>query len=157
LAPALERDRDLLEFAMSKNVIIATPTTLISMLKTIAYAWQQEKLSQNAQQVLDLGKELYDRLGKLGGHISTLGKSIESVTKNFNNTVSSLESRVLVSARKLNDLEIVGEPLDQPKMVESSVNQLSKAELVEGAQEELSIRLVDEVPAIEPPASSTGA
>jgi DNA recombination protein RmuC len=71
--------------------------------------------------------------------------------------VSSLESRVLVSARKLNDLEIVGEPLDQPKMVESSVNQLSKAELVEGAQEELSIRLVDEVPAIEPPASSTGA
>lgn len=157
LAPALERDRDLLEFAMSKNVIIATPTTLISMLKTIAYAWQQEKLSQNAQQVLDLGKELYDRLGKLGGHISTLGKSIESVTKNFNNTVSSLESRVLVSARKLNDLEIVGESLEQPKMVESSVNQLSKAELVEGAQEELSIRLVDEVPAIEPPASSTGA
>ena len=96
-------------------------------------------------------------MGTLGGHISTLGKSIESVTKNFNSTISSLESRVLVSARKLNELGIVGDPLEQPKMVEGSINPLSKAELVESAQEELTIRLVDEAPAIEPPASSTGA
>jgi len=116
LAPALERDPLLLEEAMAKKVIIATPTTLMSMLRTIAYAWQQEALAQKAQQVFDLGRELYERLGKMGEHVTKLGRSITRVTEDYNKAVGSLERRVMVTARKLNEMDVVdGElaPLEQ--------------------------------------------
>ena len=76
LAPALERDPQLLEDAMRAQVLIATPTTLIAMLRTVAYAWQQEALTEHARSVFELGQELYRRLGKLGGHVDKLGRSL---------------------------------------------------------------------------------
>ncbi|MCT9932671.1 DNA recombination protein RmuC [Planotetraspora sp. A-T 1434] len=118
LAPALERDPGLLEYAMNRRVHIATPTTLITMLRTAQYAWQQAALSENARAVFDLGKELYERLGGLGRHVDGLGRALTKAVVAYNRTVGSLESRVLVSARKMNDLGIVDSPLTSPELVE---------------------------------------
>ncbi|MFF4773961.1 DNA recombination protein RmuC [Microtetraspora fusca] len=118
LAPALERDPALLEYAMNRRVHIATPTTLITMLRTAHYAWQQAALSENARAVFDLGKELYDRLGGLSRHVDGLGRALSRTVTAYNRTVGSLESRVLVSARKMNDLGITDKSLDGPALVE---------------------------------------
>ncbi|WP_084517521.1 DNA recombination protein RmuC [Microtetraspora niveoalba] len=118
LAPALERDPGLLEYAMHRRVHIATPTTLITMLRTAQYAWQQTALSENARAVFDLGKELYDRLGGLSRHVDGLGRALSRTVTAYNRTVGSLESRVLVSARKLNDLGITDTALGGPALVE---------------------------------------
>jgi DNA anti-recombination protein RmuC len=131
LAPALERAPDLLEYAMSRRVHIATPTTLITMLRTASYAWQQAALSRNARAVFDLGKELYERLGTLGEHVDELGRSLSNAVKSYNRTVGSLESRVLVSARKLNELGVVDAVLEGPRPVEETPRALSAAELLD--------------------------
>ncbi|ROO82826.1 DNA recombination protein RmuC [Actinocorallia herbida] len=130
LAPALDRDPSLLEYAMARRVHIATPTTLISMLRTAAYTWQQAALSRNARQVFDLGRELYERLGTLGGHLDELGRGLTGAVRAYNRTVGSLENRVLVSARKLNDLGVTDAVLDGPRPVEESPRALSAAELL---------------------------
>jgi DNA recombination protein RmuC len=130
LAPALEHDAGLLEHAMAHKVHIATPTTLVTMLRTAQYAWQQAALSDNARAVFDLGRELYDRIGGLGKHIDGLGKALTTAVSSYNRTVGSLESRVLVSARKLNELGVVDGELDQPKAVEDTVRALSAPDLV---------------------------
>jgi DNA recombination protein RmuC len=129
LAPALERDPGLLEHAMARRVHIATPTTLVTMLRTAQYAWQQAALSDNARAVFDLGRELYDRLGGLGRHVDGLGKALNGAVSAYNQTVGSLESRVLVSARRLNQLGITGATLDQPRLIEESTRPLSAPEL----------------------------
>jgi DNA recombination protein RmuC len=90
LAPALERDPALLEYAMSRRVHVATPTTLVTMLRTAQYAWQQAALSDNARAVFDLGRELYDRLSGLGKHMDRLGRSLTSTVASYNQTVGSL-------------------------------------------------------------------
>ncbi|MEV0969047.1 DNA recombination protein RmuC [Microtetraspora glauca] len=118
LAPALERDPGLLEYAMNRRVHIATPTTLITMLRTAQYAWQQAALSENARAVFDLGKELHDRLGGLSRHIDGLGRALSRTVTAYNRTVGSLESRVLVSARKMSDLGLTDTALESPAMVE---------------------------------------
>jgi DNA recombination protein RmuC len=135
LAPALERDPSLLEDAMSKKVIIATPTTLMSMLRTIAYAWQQEALADNARDVFELGRELYERLGKLGEHVDKLGRSVERVVKDYNSAVGSLETRVLVTARKLNSLEVVDQDLSSVRPVDEAVRPLGSPELTASADD----------------------
>ncbi|HEU5034173.1 MAG TPA: DNA recombination protein RmuC [Mycobacteriales bacterium] len=135
LAPALERDPTLLDEAFAKRVHIATPTTLISVLRTCAYAWQQEALAANAREVFDLGRELYKRLGTLGDHVDKLGRSLTSAVKAYNGTVGSLERQVLVTARKLNDLQVVDAELDSPTAVEESVRPLGAAELVTAAEQ----------------------
>src|SRR5215467_7542915 len=121
LAPALEHDPGLLEYAMTQKVHIATPTTLVTMLRTAQYAWQQAALSDNARAVFDLGRELYDRISGLGKHVDGLGKALTNAVSSYNRTVGSLESRVLVSARKLNELGVVEADLEQPKPVEDTV------------------------------------
>jgi DNA recombination protein RmuC len=130
LAPALERDPGLLEHALAKRVHIATPTTLVSMLRTAHYAWQQEALSQNARTVFELGRELYDRLSGLGRHVDRLGRALTNAVATYNQTVGSLESRVMVSARKLNDLGIVAGELTTPDPVNEPARTLSAPELV---------------------------
>src|ERR1700677_3815926 len=107
LAPALERDPALLEYALGRKVHIATPTTLVTMLRTAQYAWQQAALADNARAVFDVGRELYQRIASLGGHVDRLGRALTKTVSAYNQTVGSLESRVLVSARKLNDLGVV--------------------------------------------------
>ncbi|MCW2917423.1 MAG: hypothetical protein JWN52_5491 [Actinomycetia bacterium] len=134
LAPALERSPELLEYAMSRRVHIATPTTLITMLRTASYAWQQAALSRNARAVFELGRELYERLGTMGQHVDELGKSLSGAIKSYNRTVGSLESRVLVSARKLNELGVVEGALEGPRPVEETARALSAAELLEDAE-----------------------
>lgn len=131
LAPALDRSPELLEYAMSRRVHIATPTTLITMLRTASYAWQQAALSRNARAVFELGKELYERIGTMGQHVDELGRSLSNAIKSYNRTVGSLESRVLVSARKLNELGVVEGPLDAAHPVEESPRSLSAAELTQ--------------------------
>ncbi|HXW88544.1 MAG TPA: DNA recombination protein RmuC [Streptosporangiaceae bacterium] len=130
LAPALERDPSLLEHAMASRVHIATPTTLVTMLRTAQYAWQQAALSDHARAVFDLGRELYDRIASLGRHVDGLGRALTTAVSTYNRTVGSLESRVLVSARKLSELGIVDAELDQPRPVEETVRPLSAPELV---------------------------
>jgi DNA recombination protein RmuC len=131
LAPALDHSPELLEYAMSRRVHIATPTTLITMLRTAGYAWQQESLSRNARAVFELGKELHQRLGTMGGHVDELGRSLSNAIKSYNRTVGSLESRVLVSARRLNDLGVVDGALESPGPVEESPRSLSASELLD--------------------------
>jgi len=130
LAPALERDPGLLEYAMTRRVHIATPTTLVTMLRTAQYAWQQAALADNARAVFDIGRELYDRIGSLGRNVDQLGKALTKAVTSYNQTVGSLEGRVLVSARRLNDLGVTDAALDAPKPVEETARTLSAPELV---------------------------
>jgi DNA recombination protein RmuC len=130
LAPALERDPGLLEHALTRRVHIATPTTLVSMLRTAQYAWQQQALSENARAVFDLGREVYDRLSGLGRHVERLGRSLTSAVGAYNQAVGSLESRVLVSARRLAELGIVDGELPAPGAVTDTARPLSAPELM---------------------------
>ena len=101
---AMEQDRQLIDDGMQKKVVLATPTTLIALLRSAAYLWQQEKITQNAKQISDLGRELYDRLKTFLGHFQTVGSSLERAVESYNKAVGSMESRVLVSARKFKEL-----------------------------------------------------
>jgi DNA recombination protein RmuC len=130
LAPALEHDPGLLEHALAHKVHIATPTTLVTMLRTAQYAWQQAALSDNARTVFDLGRELYDRIAGLGKHVDGLGKALTNAITAYNRTVGSLESRVLVSARKLNELGLTDAELEAPRPVEEHVRELSAPDLI---------------------------
>jgi DNA recombination protein RmuC len=135
LAPALDYDPGLLEHAIARRVHIATPTTLISMLRTIQYAWQQEKLSENARAVFDLGRELYDRLSGFGRHLERVGKSLTSAVGSYNQAVGTLETRVLVSARKLAALGVVDAELATPEPVSETARPLAAPELVSSGTE----------------------
>jgi DNA recombination protein RmuC len=130
LAPALDQDPGLLEHALSRRVHIATPTTLVSMLRTVQYAWQQEKLSENARAVFDLGREVYDRLSGLSRHLERVGKSLTSAVGSYNQAVGTLETRVLVSARKLAALGVVDAELTAPASVSETARVLSAPELI---------------------------
>jgi DNA recombination protein RmuC len=130
LAPALEHDPGLLEYALGRKVHIATPTTLVTMLRTAQYAWQQEALADNARAVFDLGRELYERLGGLGRHVDQLGRALTKAVSAYNQTVGSLESRVLVTARRLNDLGVVEGELDPLAPAEAATRALSAPELI---------------------------
>jgi DNA recombination protein RmuC len=143
LAPALEHDPALLEHALTRRVHIATPTTLVTMLRTAQYAWQQDALSHHARLVFDLGRELYDRLAALGKNVDALGRSLGAAVANYNKTVGSLETRVLVSARKLHELGVVDAELETPRPVEDTVRALSAPDLLAATGPEL-------VPAAEP-------
>jgi DNA recombination protein RmuC len=129
LAPALERDPALLEHAMARKVHIATPTTLVTMLRTAQYAWQQAALADNARAVFDLGRELYDRIGSLGRHVDQMGRALTKTVSAYNQTVGSLESRVLVTARRLNDLGVVDGELSPLEPVTETTRPLSAPEL----------------------------
>jgi DNA recombination protein RmuC len=137
LAPALEHDSSLLEHAITHKVHIATPTTLVTMLRTAQYAWQQEALSENARAVFDLGRELYDRIASMGKHVDGLGKALTTAVSSYNRTIGSLEGRVLVSARKLNELGVVDAELKPPTPVEETVRALSAPDLIPEAGPEL--------------------
>jgi DNA recombination protein RmuC len=145
LNAALEHDPALLQHAFERNVVIATPATLIALLRTVAYSWRQEALAQNAQDVLRLGRELYSRLATMGDHVDKLGRQLNSAVDSYNKTVSSLEGRVLVSARKLVDLKVTTDGLDAPKQIELVAKQVQAPELVASASDML-VSLPDQTP-----------
>lgn len=134
LSVACAADPSLLEHALARRVVLATPTTLLTLMRSAAMGWQGEALSGNARALLDLGKELYERLGTLGGHTERLGRSLARAIEDYNALVGTLERRVLVTARRLSRLEL-GEDLVEPPEVEATVRPLTSVELLDNARE----------------------
>lgn len=117
---ALEQDGSLIELGAQKRVILATPTTLIALLRSVAYGWNQEKLAANAQRISDLGQELYRRLRTMGGHFQRLGRSLNSSVKHFNEAAGSLQSRVVVQARRFEELGTApGDKIEDLELIEA--------------------------------------
>ncbi len=128
---ALEDDHSLLEFAANQNVLIASPTTLIATLRSAAMGWREETLAESARQVSELGRELYERLATMGAHVLKLGKRLEGAVDAYNETVGSLESRVLPSARRFPELGVPTKAeLDPVAPIERMVKPLTAPELV---------------------------
>jgi DNA recombination protein RmuC len=128
---ALQHDPALLEHAFARNVVLATPATLVALLRTIAYAWRQESLARNALAVHTLGKELYTRLSTMGDHLAKVGTSLSGAVTAYNKAIGSLEGRVLVTARRLGDLGVSSDELSAPGQVEVTPRQLQAPELVD--------------------------
>ena len=132
LSAALEQDPAILEYAFKKNVALASPVSLFSVLKTINYIWRQNADESQIRSMIKLGKELYDRVGKVAQVADKLGRSINTTVKDYNSFISSLETRMLVTARKLNDLdenELGLEELTTPKVIEESASSITAKEL----------------------------
>jgi DNA recombination protein RmuC len=130
LAAACTADPTLLEYAMSRRVVLATPTTLMALLRTVALTWQSETLSGNAKAVFEVGRELYTRLSTLGVGTARLGKSLERAVDDYNGMVATLERRVLVSARRLRDLDLTDADLVEVEPVTATARHLTAPELV---------------------------
>jgi DNA recombination protein RmuC len=130
LSAALEADPTLLEYAAARRVVLATPTTLIALLRTVAYAWTQESLTAGAREVHTLARDLYERLGTVGDHLDRLGRSLTGAVAAYNKAIASLETRVLVTARRLHELDVGHGPLEQTEPVAEAVRPLSAAELL---------------------------
>jgi len=130
LSHALESDPALLDDAAARRVILATPSTLIALLRTVAHAWTQEALADNAREVHALGRELHKRISTVADHFDKLGRSLGASVGHYNNAIGSLESRVLVSARRLGDLSASDVELDAPTPIETAVRTTTAAELL---------------------------
>lgn len=130
---ALQLIPDLHEFANARNVVVATPTTLIALLRSVAYGWKQAKLAASAAEVSQLGRELYDRLGTMGSNVNKLGRALSSAVNAYNSSVASLEGRVMVTARRFRDLKVTDAELADLTVVEAPLRQIAAPELVRDA------------------------
>lgn len=133
LPAALDVDPSLLEFAAQRNVFLATPTTLMTLLRTVAHGWTQETLAERTREVHQLGRLLYERLGTMGGHLDRLGRALTGSVLAYNQAIGSLEGRVLVTARGFADLADQPDTLRSPQPVEEPVRRLSARELLDEA------------------------
>ena len=131
LRAAVEHDASLVELAVANNVIPASPTNLIGLLRAVHYGWQQETIAESARAVSDLGRELYKRLSTMGAHMTRLGKSLDGAVKSYNDTVGSLERQVLVQARRFERHGITGIEPPEPQPIERQTRLLTSPELVD--------------------------
>lgn len=129
LSAALEHAPELYEHAVASSVLLATPTSLIGLLRTIGFGWRQEAVAAGAQAVCELGRQLHTRLGTMVDHVDRLGRSLESAVGAYNSTVGALESRVLVSARRFTELRISDEELPTPRHVDRAPRAVDGAAL----------------------------
>lgn len=130
LSTALDEDRKLLEDALRKQVILATPTSFVALLKTVAFGWRQEQLAKNAEQIKHAGEQLYDRLMTFTEHLQKLGKSLDGGIKHYNNAIGSFDSRVLPSARKFKEMGIsAGKEVSRPEKIETGTRQIDALQL----------------------------
>lgn len=137
LATALDHEPDLMTTAMDCGVLIATPTTLFALCKAVAYGWRAEEQAKNAAEVAKLGKDLYKRLSVMGGHAASVGKALDAAVNRYNQFVGSLETQVMVQARRFEDLHVDHEGKELPELapIEPSPRALSRPELIEAAKE----------------------
>ena len=131
LSAALAVDRDLLDDAAGKQVVVATPTTLIALLRTVALGWRHEALADQAQEIHQLGRELHERLATMSSHVDNVGRSLNAAVGHYNAAVGSLESRVLVSARRFGDLSVTDADLPAPRPVVTLARRAAPAESAE--------------------------
>jgi DNA recombination protein RmuC len=125
LSAALDQDHALLEDALAKQVILATPTSLVALLRAVAFGWRQEQLAKNAEVIRHVGEELYQRLGTFAQHLQKLGRSLDSSVKSYNSAVGSFDSRVLPSARKFTELGISDQKqTEAPEQIETGTKQV---------------------------------
>ncbi|MCZ4500590.1 MAG: recombination protein RmuC [Marmoricola sp.] len=135
LAAALEAEPGLLEYAATRNVVLATPTTLIALLRTVAHGWSTETLAERTREIHQLGRELYSRLGTVGRHLDKLGRSLKTSVESYNSAIGSLENRVLVTARHFSDAADLDEPLHSPQPVSEAPRPLTAVELLDAVAE----------------------
>jgi DNA recombination protein RmuC len=134
LGAAFEKDPGLLEYGVERKVLIATPATLIALLKAVAYGWRQESVEENAQKICDLGKELYDRVAVLAGHFGGVGEALDRAVRSYNDAVGTLEARVLVTTRRFRELQAAGSrEMPEPVVVDRSVRAIQAPELTSAA------------------------
>ncbi|HYI74033.1 MAG TPA: DNA recombination protein RmuC [Gaiellaceae bacterium] len=136
LRVAHEHDSSLQEYAWSSNVILASPSTLMILLRTVSMTWQQETVAESAAEISELGRELYKRLSTMGAHFSKLGRSLEGAVESYNKTVGSLERQVLVQARRFERHGITGVEPPELQPIERQTRPLAAAELVEPGQQQ---------------------
>jgi DNA recombination protein RmuC len=130
LTTALQYDQGLLEYSMGRGVMLASPLTLIALLRAIAYGWQQETVAKNAQEISELGRNLYDRIAKLAEHFENVGRSLAKSVEAYNSAVGTLESRVLVTARRLKDKGVTaGAEFAEVETIDHTPRPLGAAEL----------------------------
>jgi len=128
LSAALDNDAQLLEFAMQQKVILATPTSLVALMRAIAYGWRQESLTENAEQIRQIGSELYHRLATFTEHLNKVGKSLSNSVQHFNKAVGSLDTRILPSAKKFTELGISSEkPIEPLTQIETTTRSVESA------------------------------
>ena len=132
-AAALDQLPDLYDYAASRDVVLATPTTLIGLLRAVAYGWRQAALAESAAEVFKLGRELHEKLGLMGNRFDKLGRALRSSVTAYNDTVATVEGTVLVRARRFRDLKVSEAELTAPKAVDDAVRQIQAPELVEDA------------------------
>lgn len=136
LAVALSRAPGLHEEAMAERVVLASPGTLLALLRTVAYAWQQDAVTRDAQELLTVGRELYARLSTLGDHATRMGRSLQRSVEDYNRLIGSLESRVLVSARRMGEIGLSTDVIEEVPAVTTTPRPLTAPELLDVVADE---------------------
>src|SRR3954454_24412045 len=132
LSAGLDADASLIEYAADRGVVLASPTTLIALLRTVAHGWRHESLADRAREIHRVGRDLHERLGTMGGHLGKLGRSLDTAVAAYNQAVGSWESRVLVAARRFEELDVTDDRLEEARTLPSTVRPVASVHPLPG-------------------------